>query len=145
MTPRPPRPPWPDPAGRPARPTERRLHDALAARADAVTVRALRPAAPPGPHPRRPPLLHHVRRRIALPLAGLAAAAALVAGWSALAPDPEPHRVPAPPAAPDGRPTPRPTPPTPSASPPPSTAVPSPSAPADADRGAPSATPNTPG
>ncbi|MFD3547192.1 hypothetical protein ACFWUW_16540 [Streptomyces sp. NPDC058655] len=78
-------------------PAELRLRQALDARAAAVTVRALRPADPPGPHLRRSPLVR--LRGFALPLAGLAAAAAALVGYLVLAPDRAPLR-PAPPAAP---------------------------------------------
>ncbi|MEU6844880.1 hypothetical protein ABZ930_23715 [Streptomyces sp. NPDC046716] len=141
MTPRTPRA---APADRPERPVERRLHEALAARADGITVRSLRPAEPPGPHLRRLPLLHHGRRRWALALAGLATAAALVIGL--LTRDADPHRTPAPPAAPsapadpDESPTPRPSSPPPSGASPSDTAVPSPFRPQS-----PTATPSTPG
>ncbi|MFD4243356.1 hypothetical protein ACFWP3_17420 [Streptomyces sp. NPDC058525] len=97
---------------------EGRLRAALDARAAGITVRELRPADPPGPHVRRFPALR--LRRLGLPLAGLAAAAAAVVGYLVLAPDPAPVR-PVPPAAPPeiGPPTPTPTPssPAPSVSP----------------------------
>ncbi|MFE6887767.1 hypothetical protein [Streptomyces sp. NPDC057694] len=154
-----PRTPWAEPADHPERPAERRLHEALAARADSITVRTLRPAEPPGPHLRRLPLLHRallhrVRRRYVVPLAGLATAAALVVGYLTLAPDTEPHRTPVPPAAPsapadpDRAPTPRPSSPAPAGSTAPHTEVPTPSRPPSAtapDDVAPSATPSTPG
>ncbi|MFE2148135.1 hypothetical protein ACFXA3_41585 [Streptomyces sp. NPDC059456] len=108
---------------------ERRLRQALDARAAGVTIRGLRPADPPGPHVRR---LHAAwlrpdLRRYALPLAGLAAAAAAVAGYLVLGPDASPAR-PVPPASPPEFTGPGPTPgsgtgtPTPSVqpSPPPS-------------------------
>ncbi|MFB6810233.1 hypothetical protein [Streptomyces sp. NPDC056387] len=80
---------------------ERRLRQALEARAAGVTIRALRPADPPGPHARRLPAarLRLNLRRFALPLAGLAAAAAAVAGYLVLGPDASPAR-PVPPASP---------------------------------------------
>ncbi|MEV0411587.1 hypothetical protein AB0I68_12505 [Streptomyces sp. NPDC050448] len=83
------------------RPVERRLRQALDARAAGITVRGLRPADPPGPHVRRLPAarLRLGLRRFALPLAGLAAAAAAVAGYLVLAPDSSPAR-PVPPASP---------------------------------------------
>ncbi|WP_353946039.1 hypothetical protein ABII15_33550 [Streptomyces sp. HUAS MG91] len=147
MTPRTPRA---APADRPEHPTERRLHAALAARADSITVRTLRPAEPPGPHLRRLPLLHHGRRRYALALAGLATAAALVVGL--LTRDTEPHRTPVPPAAPSAPADPdrgsTPPSPAPSDSRTPGTAVPSPSGPAYPTRPGgtgPTATPSTPG
>ncbi|MER5946580.1 hypothetical protein ABT127_11000 [Streptomyces sp. NPDC001904] len=147
MTPRTPRT---EPAGSPERPLERRLHDALAARADSITVRTLRPAEPPGPHLRRLPLFHRDRRRFAPVLAGLATAAALVAGYLTLAPDAEPHRTPVPPAAPSAPAVPdRGSTPGPSRTP--ETAVPSPSAsapPTGPDRTGttgPTATPSPPG
>ncbi|WP_420036866.1 hypothetical protein ACN2WE_35770 [Streptomyces sp. cg28] len=147
MTPRTPRA---EPADRPERLTERRLHAALAARADRITVTSLRPAEPPGPHLRRLPLLHHGRRRYALALAGLVTAAALVAGYFTLARDTDPHRTPVPPAAPSA-----PTAPdrdsTPRPSREPGTAVPSPlppstsASPTGPDATDPTATPSTPG
>lgn len=101
------------------RPVERRLRAALDARAAGITVRELRPADPPGPHVRRFPTLR--LRRLGLPLAGLAAAAAAAVGYLVLAPDSAPVR-PAPPAAPPeiGSPTPTPT-PAPTLTPKPST------------------------
>ncbi|MHB9757346.1 hypothetical protein ACYBSK_23465 [Streptomyces sp. BYX5S] len=133
-----PRTPSDRPAGRSERPVEQRLREALAARADGVTVRALRPARPPGPRPRRLPRLRDLRRRYVLPVAGLAAAGALAVGYVTWSPDPAPDRTPVPPAAPsstttpDHRPTPSPS--TSSNSPvpnpaTPSTSVPSPSSP----------------
>ncbi|MGW6985266.1 hypothetical protein ACWGE1_38385, partial [Streptomyces sp. NPDC054932] len=69
------------------RPVERRLRQALDARADSIDVRRLRPADPPGPRAGRLPLVR--LRRFALPLAGLAAAAAAAGiGYLLLAPDP---------------------------------------------------------
>lgn len=79
------------------RPVERVLRQALAARADEITVRELRRADPPGPHLRRLPGARF--RRFTLPLAGLAAAAATVVGYLVLAPQTPPAR-PEPPAAP---------------------------------------------
>ncbi|MFD9729737.1 hypothetical protein [Streptomyces sp. NPDC059072] len=103
------------------RPVERRLRQALDARAAEVTVRTLRPADPPGPHTAVPRL----RRRLVFALAGLGAAAAGLAGYLVLAPQDAPVR-PAPPAAPPelGSPTPSPS-PSPSLSSP-GTATPSP-------------------
>ncbi|MFF3091255.1 hypothetical protein ACFVRB_40365 [Streptomyces nojiriensis] len=68
------------------RPVERRLRQALDARADGIDVRRLRPAEPPGAHLGRRPMAG--LRRFALPLAGLAAAAAAGIGYLLLAPDP---------------------------------------------------------
>lgn len=105
------------------RPVERRLREALDARAAGVTVRELRPADPPGPHVRRFPGFPVARlRSLGLPLAGLAAAAAAMVGYLVLAPEPPPVR-PAPPAAPPeiGSPTPTPR-PSPSVMPDPSSA-----------------------
>ncbi|WP_406186502.1 hypothetical protein [Streptomyces sp. NBC_01006] len=83
------------------RPVERRLRQALDARAAGITVRELRPADPPALHVRRLPAarLRRNLRRFALPLAGLAAAAAAVTGYLVLGPDPSPAR-PVPPASP---------------------------------------------
>ncbi|MFJ8015490.1 hypothetical protein [Streptomyces sp. NPDC096339] len=88
------------------RPVERRLRQALDARAAEVTVRTLRPADPPGPHAAGPRL-----RRLTFALAGLGVAAAALAGYLVLAPDEAPVR-PVPPAAPPelGSPTPTPAP-----------------------------------
>ncbi|MGW1773964.1 hypothetical protein [Streptomyces sp. NPDC002104] len=82
------------------RPVEYRLRRALDARAAGITVRELRPAQPPGAGARRLPWAWP--RGFTLPLAGLAAAAAVVAGYAVLAPDApvRPGPVPAPPAAP---------------------------------------------
>ncbi|MFG2485363.1 hypothetical protein ACGFSI_21730 [Streptomyces virginiae] len=75
------------------RPVERRLREALDARADGIDVRRLRPAEPPGAHLRRLPMAR--LRRFALPLAGLAAAAAVAGiGYLLAAPDPAPGPVP---------------------------------------------------
>ncbi|GAA0286688.1 hypothetical protein GCM10010302_26230 [Streptomyces polychromogenes] len=101
------------------RPVERRLRQAMEARAAQVTVVSLRPADPPGPH------LKATRVRLRRPawafagLSGLAAAA--LAGYLLLGPDEVPSR-PVPPAAPPEL-TPLPS-PSPSVSPAPS-AVPS--------------------
>ncbi|MFF4849673.1 hypothetical protein [Streptomyces sp. NPDC001194] len=82
------------------RPVEGRLRQALDARADRITVRDLRPAEPPGLHARLPAARLRLNlRRFALPLAGLAAAAAAVAGYLVLGPDASPAR-PVPPASP---------------------------------------------
>ncbi|GHD64201.1 hypothetical protein OHU17_05010 [Streptomyces goshikiensis] len=115
------------PGGHPAeRPVERRLRQALAARADEITVRDLRPADPPGPRARgsRPAWLRaYGTRRFVLPVAAGLAAAATVIGYVVLAPGSGPAR-PEPPAAPPEISTPGPTPgsgtPTPGASPSPS-------------------------
>ncbi|MGW8778515.1 hypothetical protein ACWGNM_10580 [Streptomyces sp. NPDC055796] len=82
------------------RPVERRLRQALDARASGITVRELRPAQPPGLHARQPGARLRLNlRRFALPLAGLAAAAAAVAGYLVLGQDASPAR-PVPPASP---------------------------------------------
>ncbi|MFF1413311.1 hypothetical protein ACFVX6_26650 [Streptomyces sp. NPDC058289] len=89
------------PSGTPAeRPVEYRLRQALDARAGGITVRELRPAQPPGPGVLRLPWAWP--RAFTLPLAGLAAAAAVVVGYAVLAPDApvRPGPVPVPPAAP---------------------------------------------
>ncbi|MFI5664486.1 hypothetical protein [Streptomyces sp. NPDC051684] len=132
-----PRTPPVHPADQAERPVEQRLREALAVRADSVTVRALRPARPPGPQLRRLPRLRDIRRRFALPVAGLATAAALAVGYVALSPDPDqgPSRTPVPPAAPSSSPapdrsqTPSPAPSTPSGTAVPTPATPSPSSP----------------
>ncbi|MFJ9077305.1 hypothetical protein ACIRO3_19010 [Streptomyces sp. NPDC102278] len=97
---------------------ERRLRQALAARADEVTVVALRPAEPPGPHLRRLAPTAVWLRRLSWSGAGLVAAAAAVTAYALLAPDAAPPR-PVPPAAPPEF--------TPSPSPSPSRSQPSPS------------------
>ncbi|MFE1792866.1 hypothetical protein ACFW7J_31485 [Streptomyces sp. NPDC059525] len=104
------------------RPVERRLREALEARAGEVTVRSLRPAEPPGPHVMAPRV--RLLRRSAWAFAGLSGlAAAALAGYLVLGPD-EALVRPAPPAAPPEL-TPVPT-PTPSTPPSPSpSAVPS--------------------
>ncbi|MEU1075771.1 MULTISPECIES: hypothetical protein [unclassified Streptomyces] len=85
----------------PERPVEVRLRRALAARAQTVTVRDLRPADPPGPHLRRTALLRSWpptpgSRRLALPLAALATAAAVAIGYLAVEPGGAPdHPLPA--------------------------------------------------
>ncbi|MFE9403272.1 hypothetical protein ACFYNY_16010 [Streptomyces sp. NPDC006530] len=76
----------------PERPVERRLRAALAARADSIAPGDLRPADPPGRPLRRAPLARLRRRRFALPLAALATAAAIAAGWFTLAPGPDVRR-----------------------------------------------------
>ncbi|MFJ9612500.1 hypothetical protein [Streptomyces noursei] len=113
----------------PQRPVEDRLRRALAARADAVDAHDLRPAAPPGPHPRRarlprPAFLSRFRpRRLVLPLAAAAGAAALaLAAHLATTPERPPARPlpasPPSPAAPSpGTSTPAPSPSVPDASP----------------------------
>ncbi|GES30864.1 hypothetical protein AB0G60_08655 [Streptomyces angustmyceticus] len=81
------------------RPVEDRLRRALAARAESIAVRDLRPAAPPGPHLRRtrlPGVRHLWPRRFGLPLAAAAAAAAVAIGYAATAPGTPPDRRPAP-------------------------------------------------
>ncbi|MFF4366830.1 hypothetical protein [Streptomyces sp. NPDC001594] len=93
------------------RAVERRLREALEARAEEVTVRSLRPADPPGPHR----AARRVRlRRSAWAFAGLSGlAAAALAGYLVLGPDEAPVR-PVPPAAPPELtpvPTPTPSPP----------------------------------
>ncbi|WP_053210217.1 hypothetical protein, partial [Streptomyces decoyicus] len=79
--------------GTSGRPVEDRLRRALAARAESIALRDLRPAAPPGPHTRRGRLsvagLPWLRR-FGLPLA--AAAAAVVIGCLATAPGGPPDR-----------------------------------------------------
>ncbi|MCX5384032.1 hypothetical protein [Streptomyces sp. NBC_00083] len=111
--------PWSEPET-PGRPVERRLRAALAARADTITVTDLRPAEPPGPAQRRAPLARLRLRRFALPLAGLATAAAVAIGYVAVTSGPvERHPLPAnspgpvkppPTAAPSGTPGPAPSP-----------------------------------
>ncbi|AYG84485.1 hypothetical protein DWB77_06699 [Streptomyces hundungensis] len=118
--------------GIPERPVERRLRGALAARADSIAPGDLRPAAPPGPPLRRAPLARLRRRRFALPLAALATAAAIAAGWFTLAPGPDVQRP-----LPAGSPGPVQPPPTPG----PPTFVPPTPAPAEPPA-APSRTPS---
>ncbi|MFF4318158.1 hypothetical protein [Streptomyces sp. NPDC001568] len=117
------------------RPVEYRLRQALAARADEVTVIGLRPADPPGPHLRRLSVRALWRRRSTWAFVGLSGlAAAALAGYLVLGPDTVAPR-PVPPAAPPEltspsptpTPKPTPTPSRPSTSPAPG-AVPSPSA-----------------
>ena len=119
------------------RPVEYRLRQALAARADEVTVIGLRPADPPGPHLRRLSVRALWRRRSTWAFVGLSGlAAAALAGYLVLGPDTVAPR-PVPPAAPPEltspsptptpKQTPTPTPSRPSTSPAPG-AVPSPSA-----------------
>lgn len=83
------------------RPVERRLRQALEARAEEVTVVSLRPADPPGPHQRRLSPRALWLRRGAWTLAGVSGlAAAALAGYLVLGgPDQRPVR-PEPPAAP---------------------------------------------
>ncbi|MCX5380773.1 hypothetical protein [Streptomyces sp. NBC_00091] len=83
------------------RPVERRLRQALEARAEEVTVRSLRPADPPGPHLRRLSPRTLWLRRGAWTFAGLSGlAAAALAGYLVLG-DPGQRPVrPVPPAAP---------------------------------------------
>ncbi|MFF4183392.1 hypothetical protein ACFYZ9_09390 [Streptomyces sp. NPDC001691] len=66
------------------RPVETRLRAALAARADSITAADLRPADPPGSRARRTPWAGLRLRRFALPLAGLATAAAVAVGYVTL-------------------------------------------------------------
>ncbi|MEU9101418.1 hypothetical protein [Streptomyces sp. NPDC048361] len=116
---------WSEPET-PGRPVERRLRAALAARADTVTVTDLRPAEPPGPHLRRTPLARLRLRRFALPLAGLATAAAVAIGYLTITSGPDEQRPlpanspgpvqPPPTPAPSRTPDPEPSPP-PSAAP----------------------------
>ncbi|WP_329148687.1 hypothetical protein OIU91_20950 [Streptomyces sp. NBC_01456] len=76
-------------------PVEERLRQALAARAESIGIRDLRPAAPPGPHLRRGRLSVLRRpwlRRFGLPLAAAAAAAAIAVGLLVTAPDGPPDR-----------------------------------------------------
>ncbi|WP_328314416.1 hypothetical protein OG432_31875 [Streptomyces sp. NBC_00442] len=111
---------WSEPED-PGRPVERRLRAALAARADGITLTGLRPAEPPGPPLRRTPLARLRLRRFALPLAGLATAAAVVIGYVSVTSGPgeqrqlpanSPGPVQSPPApAPSGTPSPEPSPP----------------------------------
>ncbi|MHC5261439.1 hypothetical protein ACYSUO_26440 [Streptomyces sp. UC4497] len=143
-----PRTPPVRPADDAERPVEQRLREALAVRADGVTVRALRPARPPGPQLRRLPRLRDLGRRYALPVAGLATAAAVAIGYVTLAPDSDPHRTPVPPAAPssptapDHRSTPSPSQPAPSRTAVPTPATPSTSAPSAS--APPTASPSSP-
>ncbi|MFF3019035.1 hypothetical protein [Streptomyces sp. NPDC057939] len=117
------------------RPVEYRLRQALAARADEVTVIGLRPADPPGPHLRRLSVRALWRRRSVRVFTGFSGlAAAALAGYLVLGPESVAPR-PVPPAAPpeltspspNPKPTPTPTPSRPPASSRPG-AVPSPSA-----------------
>ncbi|MEU9192810.1 hypothetical protein [Streptomyces hundungensis] len=122
--------------GTPERPVERRLRGALAARADSIAPGDLRPASPPGPPLRRAPLARLRRRRFALPLAALATAAAIAAGWFTLAPGSDVQRP-----LPAGSPGPVQPPPTPTPGPP--TLVPPTPTPAPAEPpAAPSRTPS---
>ncbi|WP_033270317.1 hypothetical protein, partial [Streptomyces lydicus] len=110
----------------PERPVEERLRRAFTARADSIGLRDLRPAAPPGPSPRRglPARLSGPwLRRFGLPLAVAAAAAAAVLGRLAANPD-DPAPRPVPPAT-----SPSPLGPSPSPSPTDPTAQPSPDPP----------------
>ncbi|MFD3874728.1 hypothetical protein [Streptomyces sp. NPDC058623] len=130
------------------RPVEHRLRQALAARADEVTVIGLRPADPPGPHLRRLSVRALWRRRSTWALVGLSGlAAAALAGYLVLGPDTVAPR-PVPPAAPPELTSPSPN---PSPSPPPtstSTSKPTPSpsrpstSPAPGGAPSPSATPS---
>ncbi|MEU8843465.1 hypothetical protein AB0D97_30810 [Streptomyces roseus] len=121
------------------RPVEGRLRQALDARAAGITGRDLRPAQPPGRHAGRLPAarLRMSLRRYALPLAGLAAAAAAVTGYLVLGPDPSPAR-PVPPASPPEitGPGPTPDPRTGTGSPSPSVAPSPPASPAPGTRSA---------
>ncbi|MFI6683847.1 hypothetical protein [Streptomyces sp. NPDC050485] len=98
----------------PERPVETRLRRALAARAEQITLAGLRPADPPGPRLRRTPLARLRLRRLGLPLAGLATAAAVAVGYFTLAPGHDEQRPL--PAGPPGPVEPPPT-PAPSTSP----------------------------
>ncbi|MFF3743498.1 hypothetical protein ACWDFH_01465 [Streptomyces kronopolitis] len=86
----------PVPGSAPHGPVEERLRHALAARAESIGIRDLRPAAPPGPHLRRGRLsaLRPPLRRFGLPLAAAAAAAAVAVGVLLTAPDGRPDRPP---------------------------------------------------
>ncbi|MET8752068.1 hypothetical protein ABZW32_18485 [Streptomyces sp. NPDC004667] len=114
------------------RPVERLLREALTARAQEITVVTLRPADPPGPHLRRLSLRTPWVRRSAWTLAGLSGlAAAALAGFLLLGPDPAAPR-PVPPASPPEFTSPTPSgsprpsaPPSASVSPPPTTPTPS--------------------
>ncbi|MGW7194529.1 hypothetical protein, partial [Streptomyces sp. NPDC054838] len=103
------------------RQVEHRLRQALGARAQAVTVRDLRPADPPGSS-KRLPVAAVWLRRLTWPAAGLAGAAAALAGYLVLGPEQGPAR-PVPPAAPAEIPSPTPSVQSPSPGP---SAVPSP-------------------
>lgn len=87
-----------DPRTEPERPVEERLRRAFSARAESIDIRDLRPAAPPGPQPRRGRPAGAQRpwlRRFALPLASAAALAAAVLGYVAATADgPGSRRVP---------------------------------------------------
>ncbi|MFE9374871.1 hypothetical protein ACFYM2_34570 [Streptomyces sp. NPDC006711] len=74
------------------RPVERRLRAALAARAENITGADLRPARPPGRQSRRTRPARLWPRRLALPLAGLATAAAVAVGHAVFTPGPEERR-----------------------------------------------------
>ncbi|MFF5704969.1 hypothetical protein ACFY7H_21030 [Streptomyces sp. NPDC012794] len=83
------------------RPVERRLRQALEARAEEVTVRSLRPADPPGPHGRRLSPRTPWPRRGAWAFAGLTGlAAAALAGHLVLGGHDQRPARPEPPAAP---------------------------------------------
>lgn len=115
----------------PERPVERRLRGALAARADGITHADLRPADPPGHHLHRTPLARLRLRRFALPLAGLATAAAIAVGYVTLASGHDEQRP-----LPASSPGPVQPPPTPTPTPAPSkTPGPVPSPPADPSSG----------
>ncbi|MEU9034933.1 hypothetical protein AB0D45_08455 [Streptomyces sp. NPDC048352] len=128
------------------RPVERRLRQALEARAEEVTVRSLRPADPPGPHLRRLPARGLWLRRGAWTFAGLSGlAAAALAGYLVLGgPGQRPVR-PVPPAAPpELSPTAPTAPPRPSVSPAPEPSFPRTpaTAPAGTGQGTPTAAPS---
>ncbi|MEV0690536.1 hypothetical protein [Streptomyces sp. NPDC050388] len=113
---------------------ERRLRQALEARAKSVTARDLRPAAPPRPARRRLWWRRVPTSRVGLAgLAGLAAAALAGAAYLMLAPEPADPR-PVPPAVPPG--TTFPTPSTRPGTTPSATPSPRPSGSLPADRSA---------
>lgn len=116
------------PGTEPERPVEERLRRAFTARAESIDIRDLRPAAPPGPQPRRGRSAGAQRpwlRRFALPLAAAAAVAAAVLGYVATKTD-GPADRPVPPAN-----SPSPVGPSPSPTPTASTPEPTPSGPSD--------------
>ncbi|MFG2529305.1 hypothetical protein [Streptomyces sp. NPDC048516] len=113
------------------RPVEDRLRGAFAARAESISLRDLRPAAPPGPHTRRGRLPGPMRpwlrrlRRFGLPLAAAAATAAVVIGFLATSPGSSDRPLPATPPSPVG-PTPSPSRTGPSPAPSPNRSSPAP-------------------
>ncbi|MFD0359752.1 hypothetical protein ACFVHW_39400 [Streptomyces sp. NPDC127110] len=128
------------------RPVERRLRQALEARAEEVTVVSLRPADPPGPHLRRLSPRALWLRRGAWTLAGVSGlAAAALAGYLVLGgPDQRPVRPEPPAAPPELSPTGPSGSPRPSVSPSPSVPPGSSSAPAGAGTGAGTPSPTPP-